>query len=63
MAYPTEDLVHAPVIMDHKTLLGLSFVPSLHGTTGSSCYLPHDDITKDMDGDDISIRTTEEMEK
>jgi hypothetical protein len=30
---------------------------------GSSCYLPHDDIPKTMDGDDISIHTPEEMEK
>jgi hypothetical protein len=29
----------------------------------SSHYLAHNDIPKDMDGDDISIRTTEEMEK
>ena len=30
---------------------------------GSSHYLSHDDIPKPMNGDDISIRTTEEMEK
>jgi hypothetical protein len=40
-----------------------SFVPSLHGTTGLSCYLAHDDVPASMDGDDISIHTTEEMEK
>jgi hypothetical protein len=40
-----------------------SFVSSPHGTAGSSRYLAHDDIPKAMDGDDISIRTTEEMEK
>jgi hypothetical protein len=40
-----------------------SFVPSPHGTTGSSHYLAHDDVPAAMDGDDISIRTTEEMEK
>jgi hypothetical protein len=30
---------------------------------GSSNYLAHDDVPAAMDGDDISIRTTEEMEK
>jgi hypothetical protein len=30
---------------------------------GSSRYLAHDDILESMDGDDISIRTTKEMEK
>jgi hypothetical protein len=34
----------------------LSFVPSLHGTMGSSHYLAHDDIQAATDGDDISIR-------
>jgi hypothetical protein len=38
-------------------------VPSPHGTTGSSHYLAHNDVNEAMDGDDISIRTTEEMEK
>jgi hypothetical protein len=37
-------------------------VPLLHGTVGSSCYLAHDDIPTTTGGD-ISIRTTEEMEK
>jgi hypothetical protein len=32
-------------------------------TTGSSCYLADDDVPAATDGDDISIRTTEEMEK
>jgi hypothetical protein len=40
-----------------------SFMPSLHGTTGSSHYLAHDDIPEAMNGDDISICTTEEIEK
>jgi hypothetical protein len=40
-----------------------SFVSSLHGTTRSSRYLAHDDVSKATDGDDISIRTTKEMEK
>jgi hypothetical protein len=30
---------------------------------GLSHYLAHDDIPETMDGDDISIHTTEEMEK
>jgi hypothetical protein len=34
-----------------------------HGTIGSSHYLAHDDIPESTDGDDISIRTTEEREK
>jgi hypothetical protein len=38
-------------------------MPSPHGTMGSSRYLAHDDIPGATDGDDISIRTTEEMEK
>jgi hypothetical protein len=41
----------------------LSFLPSPHGTVGSSHYLAHDDIPEAMNSDDISIRTTEEMEK
>jgi hypothetical protein len=40
-----------------------SFVPSLHGTAGLSCYLAHDDVPEATKGDVISIRTTEEMEK
>jgi hypothetical protein len=38
-------------------------VPSPHGTTGSSHHLAHDDVLEAIDGDDISIHTTEEMEK
>jgi hypothetical protein len=38
-------------------------MPSLHGTTGSSCYLAHDDVLAATDDVDISIYTTEEMEK
>jgi hypothetical protein len=38
-------------------------MPSQHGTVGSSCYLAHDGIPKAMDSNDISIRTTEEIEK
>jgi hypothetical protein len=41
----------------------LSFLPSPHGIVGSSRYLAHDDIPEAMNSDDISIRTTEEMEK
>jgi hypothetical protein len=38
-------------------------VPSPHGTARSSCYLAHDDVLVATDSDDISICTTEEMEK
>jgi hypothetical protein len=38
-------------------------VPSPHVTVGSSRYLAHDDVLEATDGDNISIRTTEEMEK
>jgi hypothetical protein len=34
-----------------------------HGTAGSSRYLVHDDVPKAIDGDDISIHSTEEMVK
>jgi hypothetical protein len=40
-----------------------SFVPSLHETTGSSHYLAQGDVPMTTDSDDISIRTTAEMEK
>jgi hypothetical protein len=45
------------------SLRSSSFMPSLHGITGSSCYLGHDDVPEATDGDVISIHTTEEMEK
>jgi hypothetical protein len=38
-------------------------VPSSYWTVGSSHYLAHDDVLAAMDGDDISICTTEVMEK
>jgi hypothetical protein len=40
-----------------------SFVPSPHGAVGSSRYLAHDNVPEATNGDDISICTTEEMEK
>jgi hypothetical protein len=40
-----------------------SFVPSPHETGGSICYLAHDDTPMAMDGNGISIHSTEEMEK
>jgi hypothetical protein len=40
-----------------------SFVPLPCGTTGSSCYLAHDYVPEATDDDDISICTTEVMEK
>jgi hypothetical protein len=45
------------------SLWSSSFMPSPHGTAGSSRYLAHDDVPEATDGDDISIRSTEEMEK
>jgi hypothetical protein len=38
-------------------------MPSPHETGGSIRYLAHDDVPITTDGDDISIRSTEEMEK
>jgi hypothetical protein len=38
-------------------------VTSPHGTARSSLYLAHDDVPEATDGDDISFRTTDEMEK
>jgi hypothetical protein len=38
-------------------------VPLLHRTVASSHYLAHDNVPATTNGDDISIRTTEEMEK
>jgi hypothetical protein len=38
-------------------------MPTLHGTVGSSHYLAHEDILAATDGKDISIHTTEEIEK
>jgi hypothetical protein len=38
-------------------------VPSPHETGGSIRYLAHDDVPMPTDGDDISIRSTDEMEK
>jgi hypothetical protein len=40
-----------------------SFVPSPHGTAGSSHFLAHDDIPEATNNDDIPIYTTTEMEK
>jgi hypothetical protein len=44
------------------SLRSSSFMPSPHRTMGSSRYLAHDDVPAAMDGDDISIHTTKEME-
>jgi hypothetical protein len=38
-------------------------MPSPHEIAGSSHYLAQDDVLEATNGDDISIRTTEEMEK
>jgi hypothetical protein len=40
-----------------------SFVPSPHENKGTIHYLAHDDIPMATDSDDISISSTEEMEK
>jgi hypothetical protein len=40
-----------------------SFVPSPHKTVESSCYLAHDDAPVATDGNDISIRTTKEVNR
>jgi hypothetical protein len=40
-----------------------SFVPSPHKKGGSIHYLAHHDVPMATDGDGISIRSTEEMEK
>jgi hypothetical protein len=40
-----------------------SFVPSPHETGGFIRYLAYDDVPMATDSDDISIRSTEEMEK
>jgi hypothetical protein len=40
-----------------------SFVPSSHRTAGSIHYLAHDDVPEATNSDDISICTTEEMQK
>jgi hypothetical protein len=45
------------------SLQSSSFVPSLHRVVGSSRYLAQDDVPQAMDDDDISIHTTEKMEK
>jgi hypothetical protein len=38
-------------------------VTSPHGTAGSSLFLAYDDVSAATNGNDISIHTTEEMEK
>jgi hypothetical protein len=40
-----------------------SFVPLPHGTPGLRHYLAHNDVHVATDGDNISIRTIEEMNK
>jgi hypothetical protein len=40
-----------------------SFVPLPHETGGSIRYPTHNDVPMSIDGDDISIHTTAEMEK
>jgi hypothetical protein len=45
------------------SLRSSSFMPSPHGTEGSSHYHAYYDIPMVTDGDDISIRSTKEMQK
>jgi hypothetical protein len=40
-----------------------SFVPSLHETRGLIRYLAHDNVPMAMDGNDIFIHNTKEIEK
>jgi hypothetical protein len=49
--------------ISQDSLLSLSFVPSPHRTTGSSCYLAQNDNPEATKSNDISICTIEEMEK
>jgi hypothetical protein len=49
--------------VSQDSLRSSSFMPSPHGTVGSSHYLAHDDVPEAMDGVDISICTTKEMGK
>jgi hypothetical protein len=64
LACPAQALVHALVTTDPKTHRGLR--PSCHrrmGPWGWAIYLVHDDIPKATNSNNISIRTTKEMEK
>jgi hypothetical protein len=54
---------HSNDSRSQDSLRSSSFVPSPYGTAGLSRYLAHDDVPKSKNSDDISIRTTEDMEK
>jgi hypothetical protein len=54
---------HSNDSRSQDSLWSSSFVPSPHGTTGLSYYLAHDDVPEATNSDDISIHTTEDMEK
>jgi hypothetical protein len=47
----------------HDSAWSSSFMPSPHEYEGSIHYLKHNDVPMATDGDNISIRSTEEMEK
>jgi hypothetical protein len=47
----------------HDSAWSSSFVPSPHKTGGSIHYLAHGGVPMATDGDNISIHSTEEMEK
>jgi hypothetical protein len=54
---------HSSDSRSQSSARSLSFMPSSHETAGSSHYLAQGDVTMTIDGDNISIRTTAEMEK
>jgi hypothetical protein len=57
-------MAHA-LVMDHRILHGLHLLchHCMRLGGGSIRYLTHDDVPMATDGDDISIRSTKEMEK
>jgi hypothetical protein len=54
---------HSNVTISQDSMRASSFMPSPHGTIGSSRYLAHDDVPKATNSNNISIHTTEELEK
>jgi hypothetical protein len=54
---------HSNDSRSQDSLRSSSFVPSPHGTAGLSHYHAHDDVPEAMNSDDMSIRTTEGLEK
>jgi hypothetical protein len=54
---------HSSDSRSQSSVRSSSFVPSPHNTAGSSRYNAQGDVPMTIDNDDISIRTTAEMEK